>query len=264
MKKDIGKDFERLVEIMATLRGPNGCPWDKEQTFKDINPYMLEEVHEVMESIDNNDMDGLKEELGDLLLHIVFHAQMASEENFFTIKDVINGICDKLVYRHPHVFGDRDVKDADDVIIKWEKLKKDEGKKKSILGGVPAELPALLKSFRIGEKARRVGFDWKDANGILDKLQEEIQELNEARENKNEAEIEHEYGDLLFTLAIIGRFLKVNPEEALRKSTNRFTSRFKKMEKMAEEKNLEITELTLKEWDELWEKAKFKVQNNED
>lgn len=255
-KKEIGKQFERLVEIMAKLRGPDGCPWDKEQSFKDINPYMLEEVHEVMESIDNNDMDGLREELGDLLLHIVFHAQMAKEDDLFNISDVIEGICNKLVYRHPHVFGDRKAKDSDDVIIKWEKLKKDEGKKKSILGGVPNELPALLKAFRIGEKARRVGFDWEDADGILSKLQEEVEELNEAREKRDETEIEHEYGDLLFTLANIGRFLKVNPEEALRKSTNRFTRRFKIMERLSDERGLDITSLTLEEWNELWNEAK--------
>jgi len=256
MSKNIGKEFERLVEIMARLRGPKGCPWDKEQTYKNINPYMLEEVHEVMESIDQNDMDGLREELGDLLLHIVFHAQMATEDKHFEIFDVIHGICEKLTYRHPHVFGDRKVKDSDDVIQKWEELKKAEKKKRSILGGVPQELPALLKAFRLGEKAGRVGFDWEDADGILEKLQEEVMELKEARESGHEADIEHEYGDLLFTLANIGRFFKINPEEALRKSTNRFMSRFKAMEKTIDERNLKLGDLALEEWDTLWEQAK--------
>ena len=256
MSKNVGKEFERLVEIMAKLRGPNGCPWDKEQTYKNINPYMLEEVHEVMESIDQNDMDGLREELGDLLLHIVFHSQMATEDKHFEIYDVIHGICEKLTYRHPHVFGDREVKDSKDVIQKWEELKKAEKKKRSILGGVPQELPALLKAFRLGEKAGRVGFDWKDADGILEKLQEEVTELKEAREEGHELNIEHEYGDLLFTLANIGRFLKINPEEALRKSTNRFMSRFKQMEKAIDEKGTKLDSLTLEEWDYLWEQAK--------
>jgi tetrapyrrole methylase family protein/MazG family protein len=256
MGNEIGKQFGRLVEIMAKLRGPDGCPWDKEQTYKDINPYMLEEVHEVMESIDNNDMDGLKEELGDLLLHIVFHAQMATEDNHFNINDVIDGICKKLVYRHPHVFANRKVKDSDDVIKKWERLKIDEGKKKSILGGVPPELPALLKAFRLGEKAGRVGFDWQEVDGIIDKLQEEVVELGEARANRDEAEIEHEYGDLLFTIANIGRFLKVNPEDALRKSTNRFSRRFKIMEKLADARKSDITDLKAEEWNNLWEEAK--------
>lgn len=255
-KKNIGMEFERLVEIMAKLRGPNGCPWDKEQTYKDINPYLLEEVHEVMESIDNGDMTGLKEELGDLLLHIVFHAQMASEDGSFEIADVIRGICDKLVYRHPHVFGKTTVTGTKDVLKRWEDLKKSEKKKESILDGVPVHFPALLKAFRLGEKAGRVGFDWTDADGILEKLSEEIGELNEARQSMSEKEIEHEYGDLLFTLANIGRFLKVNPEDALRKSSNRFMERFKLMEKYAGKEDLNLNDIGLGKWDELWEKAK--------
>ena len=256
--KNIGKEFERLVEIMARLRGPDGCPWDKEQTYKNINPYMLEEVHEVMESIDAGDMAGLKEELGDLLLHIVFHAQMATEDKEFDIYDVVHGICEKLTYRHPHVFGDREVTGSKDVIEKWERLKRSEKKSKSILDGVPQKLPALLKAFRLGEKAGRVGFDWEDADGILDKLKEEIDELYDARKGDNEAEIEHEYGDLLFTLANIGRFLRINPEEALRKSTNKFIKRFKDMESEAGKSGKDIIDLSPDEWDHLWETIKRK------
>lgn len=260
-EKDIGKEAERLVEIMTKLRGPDGCPWDKEQTYKDINPYMLEEVHEVMEAIDRNDMDSLKEELGDLLLHIAFHSQLAKEDGRFDLFDVVKGICDKITFRHPHVFGDKEAKDSKAVVKRWEELKKSEGKKKSLLGGIPNELPALLKAYRLGEKAGRVGFDWTDADGILDKLQEEVTELKEARKENRPEEIEHEYGDLLFTLANIGRFLKINPEDALRKSSNRFIRRFKSMEKMAEEKGLHINKLSLEEWDKLWKNAKIQSSN---
>lgn len=256
LNKNVGGQFEKLVEIMATLRGPDGCPWDKEQTYKNINPYMLEEVHEVMEAIDANNMDGLKEELGDLLLHIVFHAQMANEDGFFDVNDVIKGICEKLIYRHPHVFGGKKVKDSDEVLSKWEQLKKSEKNKKHILSGVPQELPSLLKAFRLGEKAGRVGFDWQNADGILKKLQEEIKELFDAQKHNSPTEIEHEYGDILFTLANIGRFLKVNPEEALRRATNRFIKRFSHMEDISETNGKKYNELTPKEWDELWNQAK--------
>lgn len=256
-KKETGKEFERLVDIMSKLRGPNGCPWDKEQTYKDINPYMLEEVHEVMEAIDKGDFEALKEELGDLLLHVVFQAHLASEDGRFDIFDVIHGICEKITYRHPHVFGFANVKDSNAVVKRWEELKKAEGKD-SFLGGVPANLPALLKAYRLGEKAHRVGFDWTDADGILEKLQEEVKELNEARKKDRHEDIEHEYGDLLFTLANIGRFLKINPEEALRKSSNRFMKRFQTMEKLAEERKIDMNKLSLEVWNELWEEAKSK------
>lgn len=261
MAKDIGKKFEKLVEIMARLRAPDGCPWDREQTYKDINPYMLEEVHEVMESIDKNDMNELKEELGDLLLHIVFHAEMATEDGFFTIEEVIDGICEKLIYRHPHVFGDKKVKGTKDVLENWETLKKKEKEKsrRSLLDGVPKELPALLKAYRLGEKAGRVGFDWEDANGILEKLEEEVHELHEARGKKDLKEIEHEYGDVLFTLANIGRFMKVNPEDALRKATNRFIQRFGYVEEMAKEKKADMRKMPIAELEKLWQKAKKKA-----
>lgn len=248
--------FKKLVEIMERLRGPDGCPWDKEQSYKDINPYMLEEVHEVMESIDRNDIDGLKEELGDLLLHIVFHAQMAKEDGYFDINDVIDGICAKLIRRHPHVFAEGDAKNSEQVILRWEEIKKEEKNKKSLLEGVPQILPALLKAFRVGEKVGRIGFDWKDSKGILDKLHEEITELNEALNKKDQEEIEHEYGDVLFTLANIGRFLKVNPEEALRKSTNKFIIRFQVMEDIIEKRGEKLQDISYEEWDELWNNAK--------
>ena len=259
MKTETGKKFEELVRIMAKLRAPDGCPWDREQTFKDINPYMLEEVHEVMEAIDRNDMNALKEELGDLLLHIVFHAQMADEAKCFNIDDVVDAINEKLVRRHPHVFGEHSAKDSDEVIKNWEQIKIREGKekkKKSILAGVPQEFPALLKAFRLGEKASRVNFDWPDAEGIIDKLNEEIRELKEAQAQKKPEAIEHEFGDILFTLANAGRFLNVNPEEALRKTTNRFMKRFQWMEAELEKRGESMKDKSAEELDALWNEAK--------
>ena len=240
---------------MARLRAPDGCPWDREQTYKDIAPHTLEEVHEVLDAIDRGDIDGLKEELGDLLLQIVFYAQIAKDEKRFTIDDVVDSISKKLIHRHPHVFGERKVKDSGEVLEQWEKLKFQEGKK-SVVGGVPKALPALLKAYRLGEKTARVGFDWEDAEGILAKLEEEARELHEARKTKNESAVEHEYGDLLFTMANIGRFLGIDPEGALRKATERFIKRFKFMEDEIAEQKKEMQKLTAKEWDDLWEDAK--------
>lgn len=252
---DTGQKFEKLVGIMARLRGPGGCPWDREQTYKDIATHTLEEVHETLDAIDRNDFDGLKEELGDLLLQIVFYAQIAKDDNKFTIDDVVDAISKKLIHRHPHVFGEKKVKGSKEVIERWEKLKLQEGKK-SVLGGVPKALPALLKAYRLGEKASRVGFDWEDSEGILSKLEEEARELHEARQGEDESHVECEYGDLLFTLANIGRFLGIDPEGALRKATERFIKRFQLMEKEISKNKKDMQELSVKEWDELWEKAK--------
>lgn len=248
---EIGKKFEELVEIMAKLRSPDGCPWDREQTYKDIVPHTIEEVYEVVDAIERNDFKELKEELGDLLLQIVFYSQLASEEKKFTIDEVIVGITKKLIHRHPHVFGDTKVSDSDQVLERWEELKKEEGK--SVVGGVPKHLPALLKAYRLGEKTSRVGFDWPDSEGILQKIEEEVGELHEAQGEKNQDQIEHEFGDLLFTLANVGRFLKIDPEGALRKSSDRFIRRFKYIEEKSPKK---LQELSPEEWDMLWEEAK--------
>lgn len=250
-----GEIFEKLVGILERLRAPDGCPWDREQTYKDIAPHTLEEVHEVLDAIDRNDLDGLREELGDLLLQIIFYAQIAKEEKKFTIDDVVESINKKLIHRHPHVFGETKVKDSGEVLERWEKLKFLEGKK-SVVGGVPKALPALLKAYRLGEKTARVGFDWEDAEGILAKLEEEARELHEARKTKDESQVEHEYGDLLFTMANIGRFLGVDPEGALRKATERFIKRFKLMEDEIAKQKKEMQSLSAKEWDALWETAK--------
>ncbi len=256
-----GEKFEKLAEIMAILRGPNGCPWDKEQTYKDINPCLLEETHEVLEAVDRNDFTDLQEELGDLLVQILFLSQLAREENRFNVGDVVQKASEKLVRRHPHVFGDQKADTSHEVLINWEKIKQEENKHKekkrdSILSGLPKSSPSLLTAFRIGEKTHRVGFDWPDFEGILKKVDEELKELREAIASKKEAEIEHEFGDLLFTLANLGRFLKSDPETALRKASERFTNRFKKIEKKAREENRKLQNLSAKEWDQWWEKAK--------
>ncbi len=255
MKKKIGDKFERLVEIMRRLRAPKGCPWDREQTPQSIAPYLLEETYETLEAIDSGNNKEIAEELGDLLLQVVFQAQMADEAKGFTIEDVIDSICNKLIHRHPHVFGETKVKGIKDVLQNWEKLKKTEGKK-TLLGGVPKTLPALLKAFRLGQKASRVGFDWQDAEGVLEKVEEEARELHEAKKSGDIDEIEHEYGDLLLILANLGRFLEIDPETALRKATGRFMKRFQWMESEAERKKLELQSLSAKEWDDLWNEAK--------
>lgn len=251
-----GKKFEELVELMAKLRAPDGCPWDREQTYKDIAAHTLEETYEVLSTIDNEDFDGLSEELGDLLLQIIFYTQIATEEKRFDIDVVIDGIKKKLIHRHPHVFGETKVSGTDEVLKNWEQLKKKEGKK-TTLGGVPDSLPALLKAFRLGEKTSRVGFDWSDAEGILEKVEEEARELHEAREKGNENNVDHEYGDLLFTLANLGRFLGIDPEGALRRATDRFTTRFEWIEKKS---NKDLAKLSAKEWDELWSEAKKRTK----
>ncbi|MBI4212033.1 MAG: nucleoside triphosphate pyrophosphohydrolase [Deltaproteobacteria bacterium] len=253
-----GKKFEDLVAIMAKLRSPDGCPWDREQTYRTITPHTLEEAHEVVEAIDREDFPGLCEELGDLLLQVLFYAQMATEEKRFSIDEVIDAISKKLIHRHPHVFGDTKVADSEEVLKQWEHLKQAEGKK-SVLGGVPKALPALLKAYRIGEKTSRVGFDWSDAEGILEKVEEETRELYEAREQKDKAAIDHEYGDLLFTLANCGRFLELDPEGSLRRATERFENRFKWMEEEATRQNRTLKSLSPEEWNQLWDEAKQKT-----
>jgi tetrapyrrole methylase family protein/MazG family protein len=255
MKKEIGEKFKRLIEIMAKLRAPDGCPWDREQTPQSIAPYLLEETYEALEAIDSGNTRETCEELGDLLLQIVFQSQMADEAKGFDIGNVIDAISNKLIHRHPHVFGESNVSGSEEVLQNWEKLKKKEGKK-SLLGGVPKTLPALLKAFRIGQKSSRVGFDWKDAEGVLEKVEEEARELHEANKSCDKKEIEHEYGDLLLILANLGRFLDIDPESALRKATNRFIKRFNWMEKEIHKCGIEMDKLSPKQWDDLWEKAK--------
>ena len=245
--------FERLLTIMDELR--EKCPWDKKQTIDSLRYLTIEELYELSDAILDKNMNEIKKELGDILLHIVFYARIASENNEFDIADVINSLCDKLIHRHPHIYGDIDVQDEKEVKKNWEKLKLKEGKK-SVLEGVPKSLPAIIKSFRIQEKVRGIGFDWDNKNQVWEKVLEEIEELKLEVENGNQDKIESEFGDVLFALTNYSRFIKVNPEDALERTNKRFIKRFQIMEKLIEKEKLNLDLMTLKEMDIYWEKAK--------
>ena len=251
------ESFSRLIEIMDTLR--EQCPWDKKQTLESLRYLTIEEVYELSDAILERDMQEVKKELGDLLLHIVFYARIASETDDFDISDVINSLCDKLIYRHPHIYGDVDAKDEKEVKKNWEKLKLKEGKR-SVLEGVPHSLPAVIKSFRIQEKVRGIGFDWDNTDQVWGKVKEEIIELKEEVKNGDLDKIESEFGDVLFALINYSRFIGINPENALEKTNKRFINRFQIMERLIKSKNLDLSEMKLKEMDEFWEKAK-KIYN---
>jgi MazG family protein len=252
--------IERLLSIMERLRGPQGCPWDREQTLRTLRPYVLEETYEVLEAIDGGDPREHCEELGDLLLQIVFQAQLTKEEGRFDFADVANAISDKLVSRHPHVFGTADAKDADAVLRQWAALKREEKKAKgrgeSVLEGVPREMPALARADRLTEKASRIGFDWPDAGGAREKLAEELAELDEAVAQGDRDAMEHELGDVLFAAANFSRKLGVPPEEALRGAVARFVARFSHIERELARRGVPHGEATLAEMDALWDEAK--------
>jgi MazG family protein len=252
------RSFDDLVQLMTTLRGPNGCPWDRKQTLPDLKPYVIEEAYEVVDAIDRDDRAGLMEEVGDLLLEAVFIAEITREEGTFDINDSVTAIHDKLVRRHPHVFGDVVAGDAEEVLVNWEKLKSDERKaeNKSVLSGVPRSLPALLKAGRLTEKAARVGFDWRRTEDVFDKLDEEVGELREAVSSGDASKMHGEIGDLLFTIANIARKLNVNPEEALQSTNRKFMSRFESMEASVHGRGQNLDQLTLEEMDKLWDEAK--------
>jgi len=251
---------ERLLGIMERLRGPDGCPWDREQTLETLRPYVLEETYEVLEAIESGDPREHREELGDLLLQIVFQAQLAKEQGTFDFADVATAISDKLVSRHPHVFGDVEVRDAEAVLKQWAELKKKEkqakGGGKSVLEGVPREMPALARAERLTEKASRVGFDWPDAAGARAKVDEELRELDEAVVGGDPRRIEDELGDVLFALTNLSRKLAVPPEEALRRAVGRFIQRFEFVEAELERKGVAHGRATLEEMDALWDQAK--------
>lgn len=250
-------DFERLVDIMSALRGEKGCPWDKEQTRESLKPFLVEETYEVLEAIDDGSPEKIREELGDLLFQILFHAQIGKERKEFDIHDVIEKISEKMIGRHPHVFGEATYETPEEVLKQWEERKREEGKsKESILEGIPRELPSLLRAHRIQARASRVGFDWRQVGDVVTKLDEEIREFREALERKNQREIEDELGDLFFVLVNISRFVGVNPEDALRKTISRFISRFRHVEMRAAESGRSLSDLTLEEMDALWEEAK--------
>jgi MazG family protein len=251
---DIGDRFARLVEIMARLRSPDGCPWDREQNFDTIKPYLLEETYEVMDAIDARDFEGLAEELGDLLLQAVFFAQMASEEGLFNIGDSVDAINNKLIRRHPHVFGDAVAKTSGDVKRRWEEIKATEKPRpKGLLAGVPRSLPALVEAQQIASRAAGAGFDWENLEQVLDKLREELAELKAAHEHP---EVENEIGDLLFVIVNIARFLKVDPEQALRKTNVKFRRRFGRIEEGLAASGKTLQDASMEEMESLWQEAK--------
>ena len=245
--------FDRLLDIMDELR--EQCPWDRKQTFESLRHLTIEETYELGDAILDNDLQEIKKELGDLLLHIVFYAKIGSERNAFDIADVANGICDKLINRHPHIYGDTKVDGTDQVIKNWESIKLKEGRN-SVLEGVPKSLPALVKAFRIQEKAAGVGFEWDNAEDVLDKVKEEIIEFNQEVEDQNHDKMEDEFGDVLFSLINYARYLKINPESALERTNKKFIKRFKYIEESAINHWKVINELTLDQMEVFWNKAK--------
>ena len=253
------KAFSRLLNIMDDLR--EQCPWDKKQTFESLRHLTIEETYELGDAILKNDLLEIKKELGDLLLHIIFYAKLGSEENAFDIADVTNEICEKLIHRHPHIYGSISVEDEDEVKKNWEKMKLKEGKK-SILEGVPNTLPALVKSQRVQEKAAGVGFDWDNKKQVWDKFKEELKELDQALDSKKEDAIEDEFGDVLFSLINYARFIKVNPESALERTNKKFIKRFQHIESMAKKSNRSIENLTLVEMESYWKQAKNQSVSN--
>lgn len=250
------KDLYKLVRVMKRLRGENGCPWDHEQTHETLKPYLLEETYEVLDAIDKQDDGELAEELGDLLLQIVFHAQIASENGKFDIDEVARKIVEKLKRRHPHVFGKTKVGGSEEVLKNWEEIKKEEGKR-SVLEGVPEQLPALLKARRVQEKIKRVGFDWENIDGALEKILEEVKELKEAAAELNKMKIEDEFGDILFSMVNVSRFLGIDAESSLRKTINKVKKRFQYVESAVEKRgDKPLNDYSIHEMDELWEEAK--------
>lgn len=251
--------FLELIQIMKKLRSPGGCPWDLKQNHQSIGPYLIEEAYELLDSIETLDFESMKSELGDLLLQIVFHSQMADEAGLFSIQDVIQSINEKMIRRHPHVFAETKCDSADEVVQNWEKIKAQEKKSspqkdQSVLSGIPKNLPALQKAYRMGQKVASQGFDWQELEDIFQKFEEEKIELLEAISRHRKEDIEEELGDLLFTLCNIGRFLKVNPEKSLRSACQKFETRFRHME--ATLNFTDLDQIDESQWEELWQKAK--------
>ncbi|PIE85959.1 MAG: nucleoside triphosphate pyrophosphohydrolase [Bacteroidia bacterium] len=249
------ESFEKLLDIMDELR--EKCPWDKKQNFESIRTLTIEETYELADAIFNKNLNEIKKELGDLLLHIVFYSKMASEQKAFDIADVIDSLNEKLIYRHPHIFGDVKVSNATEVANNWEELKlKEKGGNKSVLSGIPKSLPALVKANRIQDKARGVGFDWEDKTQIWDKVIEEFKELKKEVENNDKDKMEAEFGDLLFAVINAARLYGINPENALERTNQKFTKRFNYLEKNTIKKGLSLRDMSLDEMNEYWEKAK--------
>ncbi|PYT39621.1 MAG: nucleoside triphosphate pyrophosphohydrolase [Acidobacteria bacterium] len=263
-----GEWFEKLVAVQARLRAANGCPWDREQTHRSLRTYLIEEAYEVLEALESGNDAKFAEEMGDLLLQIVFHSQIAREEGRFTVADVIREIHDKMIRRHPHVFGETRAKDSAEVLRNWEQIKAEERrissgkggaklpKEVSLLDGVSRALPATLEGFQLTRKASRIGFDWEDASGVFEKMEEETAELKKALKEANHLKTEEELGDLLFAAVNLSRFLKVDPEIALKKANAKFERRFRAMERRARESGREFKDRTREEMESLWDAAK--------
>ncbi len=259
MPQPTGERFDDLVSIMERLRGEGGCPWDREQTRESLKPFLIEEAYEVVEAIDEKDPEKLKEELGDLLFQVLFHAQVAAERGEFTIAEVLAEAADKMVRRHPHVFAGGTASTAREVLERWEELKRQERNAVAIasaLDGVPKELPGLLRAQRLQDKASRAGFDWPEISGVMAKVEEELAELQAAIRRAASAEIEFELGDLLFSLVNLARFLNLSAEDAIRKSIARFVARFRHMEEVVERGGRRMREVGPEELERLWEEAK--------
>ena len=254
-KQEKMEAFGRLLDVMDELR--EKCPWDKEQTIESLRNLTIEETYELADAIIDENMEDIREELGDILLHIVFYSKIGDEKNSFDITDVINGVNEKLIFRHPHVFGDRKVSGSKEVISNWEELKIEAGKgKKKVLSGVPKTLPAIIKAHRVQDKARAVGFDWADRNDIWDKVDEEIREVKDEITNKVNGNLESEFGDLLFSIVNAARLFDIEPETALERTNKKFIKRFNYIEASALDANKHIKHLSLEEMDLLWEQAK--------
>jgi len=273
-KRSAGRWFERLVELQARLRAPNGCPWDIEQTHQTLRTYLIEEAYEVLEALESGNDAKFAEELGDLLLQVVFHAQIAAEQGRFTAADVVREIHQKMVRRHPHVFGEKRAKDAAEVLKNWEQIKAEERRRESgtgssssarseeapasILDGIPHTLPAVMQGFQLTRRASRIGFDWDNVEGVVEKLQEEIAELRSAQSSQ---QIEEELGDLLFAAVNLARFLKVDPEIALQRTNAKFSSRFREMERLARASGRTLANVPRDEMESLWDQAKVVEEN---
>ena len=257
MDTGLSNSFLGLVKIMDELRAQ--CPWDKKQTIETLRTLTIEETYELADAISANDWKGIKEELGDVLLHILFYSKIGSEQGQFTLQEVIEGISAKLIHRHPHIYGDVEVADEEEVKRNWEQLKLKEGKgKKSVLEGVPKSLPAVVKAIRIQDKAKQVGFEWENKEDVWKKVEEEIGELQEAIEEKDQAHIEEEFGDVLFSLINYARFINVDAEGVLEKTNLKFIYRFQQMEIIAKEQGKNLADMTLTEMDALWNAVKSK------
>ncbi len=250
---ELQNQFLRLVSIMDELR--DKCPWDKKQTIESLRHLTIEETYELVDAISESDYKGIREELGDLLLHILFYSKIGAEKNEFTLTEVIEGICEKLIVRHPHIYGDVIVQDEEEVKKNWEKIKLKEGKK-SVLGGVPKTLPSIVKAIRLQEKSQQVGFEWENTDQVWGKVEEELLELKQAVEEKNTDHIEDELGDVFFSLVNLARFLKVDAENALERTNKKFIHRFTRMEEEANKQNKLLHDMTLEEMDALWNSIK--------